>query len=107
VFSSTLHEPTWKNAVVISGDVVNEAKRLKDQTRGDLAIYGHGLLSETLLKNGLTDEIRLSVFPVLRGSGKLLFRDGTQATLRLIEVLNLPTGVVVTRYQPMSPASTA
>jgi dihydrofolate reductase len=101
VFSSTLDKPNWNNANVIRGDVTREAGKLKEQTQGDLAIYGHGLLSQTLLKGGLVDEIRLSVFPLLLGTGKLLFREGERAKLRLIEAMNLPTGVVVMRYQPI------
>jgi hypothetical protein len=34
------------------------------------------------------------------GRGKLLFRDGQHAALRLLETTPLPTGIVVQRYQP-------
>jgi dihydrofolate reductase len=59
-------------------------------------VAGHTLGDRT--KNGLIDEIRVSIFPLLLGSGKLLFRQGEQRALRLIETMSRPTGVVVVRY---------
>lgn len=100
VFSSTLETVAWNNAVIVEGSVSHEAARLKQEVPGDLAIYGHGQLSQTLLRDGLIDEIRLSIFPVLVGSGKLLFREGERAVLRLIDAMSLSTGVAVMRYQP-------
>ena len=101
VFSSTLERADWNNSTIIRGDVVSEARKLKEHARNDLALWGHGLLGETLLKHGLLDEMRLSVFPLFVGKGKLLFRGGENTRLRLIDATSLPNGVVVTRYQPM------
>lgn len=100
VFSSTLRTVAWNNAVIVKDNVLREAVRLKREVPGDLAIYGHGQLAQTLLRDGLVDEIRLSIFPVTVGSGKLLFREGDRAVLRLIEATSLSTGVAVMRYQP-------
>jgi dihydrofolate reductase len=93
-----LEQANWNNSTIVRGDIVREVSKLKEEVDGELAIYGHGLLSQTLLKNGLIDEIRVSIFPLLLGSGKLLFRQGEQRALRLIETMSLPTGVVVVRY---------
>lgn len=100
VFSSTLESVPWNNSVIIRGSVSDEAARLKQEIHGDLAIYGHGQLSQSLLEDGLIDEIRLSVFPILVGSGTLLFRRGEKATMHLVEVESFPTGVVVMLYRP-------
>jgi dihydrofolate reductase len=100
VFSSTLEKPDWNNAIVIRGDVVAEVRKLKQQAGKDLAIYGHGLLGETLLKHHLLDELRVSIFPVFVGRGKLLFREDERATLTLVATERLQSGVVVLRYQP-------
>jgi dihydrofolate reductase len=100
VFSSTLETVAWNNTVIVRDSVSRGAARLKKEVPGDLAIYGHGQLSQTLLRHGLIDEIRLSVFPVIIGSGKLLFREGERAVLRLIEATSLSTGVAVMRYRP-------
>ena len=102
VFSSTMEMADWNNSIVIKGDVVQEVRKLKDQAGEDLAVYGHGQLSQTLLKHGLLDEVRLSFFPVFVGSGQTLFREGEKAGLRLIETWGLPTGVVVMRYEPVA-----
>jgi dihydrofolate reductase len=101
VFSSTLERADWNNSTIIRGDVVGEVRELKEQARSDLALWGHGLFGETLLKHGLLDEMRLSVFPCFVGKGKLLFREGESARLRLIGATSLPNGVVVMRYQPV------
>ena len=100
VFSSTLEEADWKNSIVVKGDVVTEVRKLKQQAGGDLVMYGHGLLAQTLLKHGLLDELRVSIFPVIVGRGKLLFRDDESTTLKLIATESRRTGVVVVRYQP-------
>lgn len=86
VFSSTLGSADWNNSTLIRGDAVAEVTRLKQQEGGDLLIFGHGLLGETLLRAQLTDVIDLSVYPVLAGSGKQFFRDGQAAKLRLAAV---------------------
>jgi dihydrofolate reductase len=100
VFSSTLDKADWNNSIIIRGDVVREIGKLREQDGSDLALYGHGLLAQTLLKHGLLDEVRLSVFPLIVGSGNVLFRQGEHTRLRLISASSLPTGVVVMRYQP-------
>ncbi len=86
VFSSTLEGADWNNSTLVRGDAVAEVTRLKQQEEGDLLIFGHGLLGETLLRAQLIDVIDLSVHPVLAGSGKQFFRDGQAAKLRLAAV---------------------
>jgi len=100
VFSSTLEKAGWDNSTIIRDDVTAEVARLKQQDGGDIAIFGHGRLAQTLLDSGLTDELRLSVHPVLAGHGGLLFRDGAKTPLRLTGAKPLGTGVVVLSYQP-------
>ena len=98
VFSSTLKSVQWRNATIIENGLLAEVQRLKAQPGADLAVYGHGRLAQTLLRNALLDEVRISVFPVFVGHGQLLFREGESSALRLIEATALPTGVVVLRY---------
>jgi dihydrofolate reductase len=83
VFSSTLEEARWSNSTVVRGDPVAEVTRLKQQDGGDLLILGHGLLAETLLREGLIDVIDLSIHPLLVGRGKQFFREGQDVRLRL------------------------
>jgi dihydrofolate reductase len=100
VFSSTLEQADWNNSTIVRGDAVAEVTRLKQQAGGELAVYGHGLLAQTLLQAGLVDELRLSIHPVLVGRGKLLFRDGVIGPLKLVATRAFGTGVVVLSYRP-------
>lgn len=86
VFSSTLTSAEWDNSVIVGGDVITEMTKLKKQTSGDLLMWGHTRLAETLLRHGLIDLIDLSIHPLLVGHGGLLFRDGLNASLRLVSV---------------------
>jgi dihydrofolate reductase len=100
IFSSTLEKADWKNSVIIRSDSIAEVRKLKEQDGKDLSVYGHGRFAQALLAHGLLDEMRVSVFPLLVGSGQLLFRDGEQSLLKLIDATSLPTGIVVLRYEP-------
>ncbi len=103
VVSSTLQNPEWNNTTVISGDVVAEIKRLKNQPGMDIVQYGFGRLSYTLLTHGLLDELRLWVHPLFLGNGgpqDLLFRPGPPTKFRLIDTRTLASGIVILSYQP-------
>ena len=101
VFSSTLRKADWSNSSVLEGDVATEAAKLKAQAGKDLVIYGHGLLGQTLLKHQLLDELKLWIHPCFVGRGKLLFREGEKANLKLVAQKTLATGVIVASYQPV------
>jgi len=105
MFSSTLQKADWSNSSIVKGDVAAEVGKLKLQAGKDLVIYGHGLLGQTLLKNDLLDELKLWIHPCFVGRGKLLFREGEKAVLKLIAQKTLTTGVVVLTYQPMGLAN--
>jgi dihydrofolate reductase len=100
VFSSTLKRAEWSNSTVISGDVAAAVDELKQQDGGDLVMYGHGQLGQTLLEHHLLDEVRLWIHPVIVGRGMLLFRDGANATMKLVATDTRPNGVVVLTYRP-------
>jgi len=73
VVSKTLQDPTWQNTTVLSGDPVEEISALKQRLTGDILVGGSASVAQLLQRNGLVDEYRLMVFPVLLGSGKRLF----------------------------------
>jgi dihydrofolate reductase len=97
VASRTLEKGEW-NAEIMRGDVAEEVAKLKNQTGGDLLIYGSGDLVDALTGHGLIDEYRLMVHPVVVGSGKRLFNGGATATLSLAETATTGTGVLVSTY---------
>ena len=101
VFSNTLKKVEWSNSLVINGDVVAEATKLKEQGDGDLVIYGHGMLGRTLLENDLLDELKIWIHPLFLGQGETLCQEGAKKKLRLVATKTLGKGVVVLTYQPM------
>jgi dihydrofolate reductase len=100
VFSATLDKADWSNSVIFRGDAVADVTRLKQQDGRELALYGHGRLAQALLEHGLVDELRLSIHPVLVGSGQVLFRDGQKQALSRAGARTFGTGVVVLTYHP-------
>jgi dihydrofolate reductase len=102
VVSSTLEEPPWENSTVISGDVAEEVSKLKAEPGGSILVAGSVQLVRTLLDNGLVDELRLMVFPLVLGKGKRLFDDGLgKSALELVESKPVgPDGVVILVYRP-------
>jgi dihydrofolate reductase len=100
VVSSTLEDPAWSPTTVIRGDVARELGAMKDGPGGDILVAGSGHLVRTLLADGLVDELRLMVFPIVLGTGNHLFSDGTPETsLRLVEARSVgPAGVMILTY---------
>ena len=91
----------WRNSVLIEGDAAEGIASLKEQDGPELQVHGSGNLVQTLLRHGLVDEYRLWSFPVVIGSGKRLFADGTvPAALRLVDSQVSTTGVVMGTYEP-------
>lgn len=101
VVSTTLDEVEWSNSSLISGDVPKAVSKLKQQSGQDILIYGSGELMHTLMQHDLIDEYRFWVNPVVLGSGKRLFSDGSSKTaLKLVDTTTFSTGVVILAYQP-------
>ncbi len=99
VVSGTLAHPSWKPAVVISRDVIDQIRNLKASDGPDLQVHGSGNLVQTLLKNDLVDEFWLKIFPITLGSGKKLFAEGTiPAAFRLESSSASPSRVIFASY---------
>ena len=99
VFSATLETADWGNSTVVRGDATAAVARLKEQDRGDLVIFGHGLLAEALLRARLIDAIDLTIYPRLLGRGKRFFREGQDVRLRLVAAKTFSKLVKLT-YEP-------
>jgi dihydrofolate reductase len=99
VASRTLEAVGWANATLLQGEVAEAVARLKD-AHGRVDVIGSGDLVQTLLRNELVDRLYLWVYPVLLGSGKRLFGQGTVPTaLRLVESATFPKGAVLLTYE--------
>jgi dihydrofolate reductase len=91
----------WSNSVLIEGDAAEGLAALKKEDAPELQVQGSGNLIQTLMRHNLVDEYRLWVFPVLLGSGKRLFAEGTiPAGLRLVDSKVSTTGVTIGTYEP-------
>ncbi|GAA2097756.1 dihydrofolate reductase family protein [Microlunatus panaciterrae] len=91
----------WSNSVLIEGDAAEGIAKLKQEDGPELQVHGSGHLIQTLLRHHLVDQYRLWVFPVVIGSGKRLFSDGTiPAALKLVDSVVSTTGVMIGTYQP-------
>ena len=78
VVSTTMEDPGWTNATVISANVADEVSRLKRELTGDILVHGSGQLVTDLIDCDLIDEYRLMVFPIVLGHGKRLFDDSIE-----------------------------
>jgi dihydrofolate reductase len=101
VVSSTLREPTWNNTTVLSGDLVEEVSKVRDNASGDVYVHGSRQLAQALLEYDLVDELHLMVFPVVLGTGKRMFGDTTdKKPLRLVDSKFVGDGVAILVYRP-------
>src|SRR6266545_609296 len=91
----------WSRSVLIEGDAAEGISALKKEDGPELQVHGSGNLIQTLLRHNLVDQYRLWVFPLVLGSGKRLFSEGTiPAALRLVDSKVSTTGVVMGTYEP-------
>ncbi|HJV89688.1 MAG TPA: dihydrofolate reductase family protein, partial [Holophagaceae bacterium] len=82
-------------------DFPADVRRLKAQEGPDLILSGSSTLTSTLLEQGLADEVLLVVYPVLVGTGKRLFAEGTPLrAFERISTATTPSGIVFTAYRP-------
>ena len=91
----------WRNSARIEGDAAEGIAALKQEDGPELQVHGSGNLIQTLLRHNLIDQYRLWVFPLVIGSGKRLFSDGTiPSGLKLTDSNVSTTGVVIGTYEP-------
>jgi dihydrofolate reductase len=100
VVSTTLKSAAlWRNSTIISSNVVEEVRKLKEQPGKNILMDGSSVLIHTLIENNLVDEYILHVYPLVLGSGKRLFPEGKRINLKFIDTQALPTGVQFQRFQ--------
>jgi len=105
VVSSTMGEPEWANSTVLRGDLAEEVARLRSEIDGDIVVHGSARLVQALLDQGLVDELRLMVFPVVLGAGKRIFGETSERrSMRLVESKVVGEGVAILVYAPAAGA---
>ena len=100
VASRTLDTLAWNNSHLLKGGVAEEVAKLKTQEGGEIQVHGSGDLLQTLLKHDLIDTLRIWQFPVVLGTGKRLFGEGTRPrSFRLMDTQLNTTGAVLHVYE--------
>jgi dihydrofolate reductase len=97
----------WSNSVLIEGDAAEGLAALKAEDGPELQVHGSANLIQTLLRHNLVDQFRLWVFPLVIGTGKRLFAEGTiPSGLTLVDHKVSTTGVVIGTYEPAGEIAT-
>jgi dihydrofolate reductase len=100
VASTTLERVDWNNSTLITGDVAEYVEALKEEDGPEIQVHGSPGLLQTLLKHDLIDEFRVWIFPLVLGSGKRFFGDGTiPGALKLVDSKVSKTGVTINTYE--------
>lgn len=90
----------WGPVECVGPDLVEGVRRIKAQEGPDLILAGSSTLTSTLLEHGLADEVLLVVYPVLLGTGKRMFAEGTPArSFELVSTSTTPSGIVFSTYK--------
>lgn len=102
VVSTTLSDPLpWAHSTLLKS--VDAVAGLKEEPGGDVVVLGSGVLAQALIRHGLVDEYVLSIHPLVLGSGRRLFPEGSPfAKLRLVDSVTTTTGVVIGTFDAAS-----
>ena len=97
----------WGPVEALEPDIVTGVRRIKSQDGPDLILWGSSTLTSTLLEHGLADQVVLVVYPVLLGTGKRFFAEGTPPrSLELVSTKAMPSGIILSSYQVAGPLKT-
>lgn len=100
VVSRTLDKVDWNNSILLKDKVTEEVAKLKSREGGEIQVHGSGKLLQTLLEHDLVDTLRIWQFPVVVGTGKHLFGEGTRPrSFRLVDTQMTTTGAVLHVYE--------
>lgn len=101
------HRPdglTWGPVEAVGPDLVEGVHRIKSQDGPNLILWGSSTLTSPLLEHGLADEVVLVVYPILLGTGKRFFAEGTPPrSFELLSTNTTPTGIVINTYKAAGP----
>lgn len=94
----------WGPSEGIGPNLIEDIRRIKAQDGPDLILSGSSTLTSALLEHGVADEVVLIVYPVLLGTGKRIFAEGTPPrSFELAGTKVLPSGVSINSYKPAGP----
>lgn len=100
VLSNTLNEAEFTNTTVIGKGYATAIRKLKENTTGEILLFGSPTTAHSLLAEGLIDECWLFINPVLLGSGIPVFKDVKQEqSLKLLKTHVFETGVICVQHE--------
>jgi dihydrofolate reductase len=100
VASTTLKQLDWNNSTLITGDIADYVRALKAEDGPEIQVHGSPGLIQTLLEHDLIDQYRMWIFPLVLGTGKRFFGDGTiPVGLRLVDSQVSKSGVTINTYE--------
>ena len=104
------HRPetlAWGPFEAFGSDIIQGIRRIKSQDGPNLILWGSSTLTSTLLEHGLAEEVLLVVYPVLLGTGKRFFAEGTPPlSFELVSTKAMPSGVILIHYKVAGPLKT-
>jgi dihydrofolate reductase len=100
IASTTLTDPDWKPATVISHDLAAEVSHLKARAGKPIFVLGSSKLAHGLMNYDLVDEYQLWLHPVVLGEGKRLFPSGFSSSMQLVDTTTTASGLVLLTYEP-------
>jgi dihydrofolate reductase len=98
----------WGPFEDVGPDIVEGLRRIKSQDGPDIVLWGSSTLTSTLLEHGLADEVLLLVYPLVLGTGKRFFNEGTPPrSFDLVSTKAMPSGIILSAYKVAGPLKTA
>ena len=92
----------WNTTLLPAEDAIGGVRDLREQSGGDIQVMGSASFASQLVENGLVDEYRLMIEPIVLGGGKRLFpQDGQSRPLELVSTSTAQTGVLICTYRPI------
>jgi dihydrofolate reductase len=105
VFSRTLDKAAWSNTRLVKTGMADEVRKMKSEPGPDMAILGSGSLVSQLTAEGLIDEFKIVINPIVLGKGKTLFETvKDKVTLKRTKTQAFGNGDVLICYEPLSRA---
>lgn len=107
IFSSSLnrvHWGKWEKPTLIQTAAVAYIKELKEKPGKEMIVWGSLSLAQSLMEEGLIDEIEIRTLPILLGDGKRLFKLSKSIQLETIEHKKYTSGITLNRYKILYPA---
>lgn len=94
----------WQNTLVVPpSEAHKKIAELKGQSGKDILIFASHFLWNSLLGEGLVDELHLMISPVVLGKGTPIFNNKPSVSLRLIDTKTWDnSGIVLVRYKVSS-----